>query len=89
MVNPHNPSDDYSTEMLVSCGFMRRGFPLAGPTGPSTVAVDPEGPAPGRSGFKETHKARTIPQRTYLVLASELVDDATPRRRRCSCRPRV
>ena len=27
---------------------MRRGVPLAGPTGPSTVAVDPEGPAPGR-----------------------------------------
>ena len=30
--------------VAVSCGFMRRGFPLAGPTGPSTVAVDPEGP---------------------------------------------
>ena len=27
---------------------MRRGVPLAGQTGPSTVAVDPEGPAPGR-----------------------------------------
>ena len=25
----------------VSCGFMRRGVPLAGPTGPSTVAADP------------------------------------------------
>ena len=26
----------------VSCGFMRRGFPWAGRTGPSTVAVDPD-----------------------------------------------
>ena len=28
----------------VSCGFIPSGFSWAGPTGPSTVAADPEGP---------------------------------------------